>query len=226
MAHVYDTGLSVPQRTAIRDAVIAALAPLAKAATPPRYLRAIVTIARPYRGEGDEAGKDLIVAELLGCAPALAIAIGRGTYDDAGVGATELSGELELAVFAISQHERSVTEGRLYGDAIASGDATADPGIWTMLEHARERVAGADLQIAGVAAPRLFEEDEVLTAANATVWQQRYRIAISADVNPARDTTQQLLDLEGHHVIEAADPAGPPTLNPLVTVTELQPEEP
>lgn len=223
MAHVYDTDLTKPQRTAIRDALVAKLAPLKKTSVPALYLQAIVTIARPYRGAGDETGLTLLANALLGRAPAIAIALGRTTFESSGSLPSENRGELELALYCCSEHARDVEEGRLYGDAIAAGSNTADPGIWTMLEHARELVAGAQLGIASVGEPRLVEEDEVLTAAEATVWEQRYRVPLTAELDPARSVTQLLLSIEGRHTVEGANPGGPPTLNPLKTLADIPP---
>ncbi|HWU91603.1 MAG TPA: hypothetical protein VN253_30255 [Kofleriaceae bacterium] len=222
MAHVYDTGLSTAQRTAIRDALITRLSPLLRTSTPALYLRAIKTLARPVRGHDDaEAIQALIPHALLGQAPAIGIALGRATFDGAGSLPTENRGELDLALYVISQHHRDVTEGRLYGDPIAAGDVTADPGIWTMLEHARELVAGQDMGVDGVAEPRLVSEDEIITAADATVWEQRYTVGLTTVLNPSRGVTQLLLEIEGQHQVEGSD-GGPPTLDPLVTLATLE----
>jgi hypothetical protein len=221
MAHVFDTGLAKPMRTLIRDALVAQLAPLLKSATPAKYLRAITTIARPYRGQGDEEGLGMIANALLGRAPAVAIALGRLPTERAGSLPTEMKGDLDVVLYVVSEHGRDLEEGRLYGDAIATGDDTADPGIWTMLEHVRERVAGQSLGIAGVDEPIHDLEDEALTAANATVWEQRYTIGVSIVLNPARDNDQMLLEIEGHHQVEGSED-GPPDLDPLITLAELE----
>lgn len=229
MAHAYDTGLSIPQRTAIRNALIARLSPLLKRQTPPapaKYLRAITTVARPLRGRGDDTGLQLIANALLGQAPAIAIALGKLPAEQAGTAPTEYLGELEVALYVVSEHNRDTEEGRLYGDAIAAADDTADPGIWTMLEHARERVAGAHLGIPSVEEPLFLDEDEVLTAANASVWEQRYSLRLTIAIDPARDVTELVTSIESRTTPDGVNPDGPPSLDPLVAVTPLDPEDP
>lgn len=229
MAHAYDTGLAVPMRTAIRNAITAKLAPLLKRQTPPapaKYLQAIKTVARPMRGQGDEEGKDLVANALLGQAPAIAIALGKLPAEQADTTRTIYQGELEVALYMISEHARGVEEGRLYGDAISAADDTADPGIWTVLEHARERIAGAHLGIAGVEEPLFVDEDEVVTAADATIWEQRYSISLTIVINHARETTDIATSIESRTTPDGVNPDGPEDLDPLVAVTPLDPEDP
>ncbi|MDQ3295076.1 MAG: hypothetical protein M3619_00640 [Myxococcota bacterium] len=225
MPHVYDTGLAIPQRTAIRDAILAKLAPLKKTAVPAAYVAAngIKTLPRPLRGAGDDDGMTMLANAMQGQAPAIAVALGRLTYEGGGTSSTEVGAELEVVLYVASAHQRSPDAGRLFGDVLASASNSNDPGIFTMLEHVRERVLGQSLGVAGVGVLVPAEEDEVYTGDDATIWEQRYTLSLDVPINPFRAVTQLLTSIQGEHELDEI--ADGHALDPLVTTIATIPPE-
>lgn len=224
MGHAFDTGLDAPQRTKIRLAIAARLADLRKSANPPRYLAAIKSIPRPYKGEGDEKGEFFLGRAFAGQAPAVAIALGRTAYDPQGAEPGELVGELDVVVYVASSHARDLVDGRLAPDVTAANDLTRDPGVEVMLEHVRERLAGQSLGVEGVNELRLVEDDEAATFEDLTVFEQRYRVRVETRINPLRAETRVITSIETKTELDTI-PDDEPGLDPLVdTITNLPPE--
>lgn len=194
--HVFDTGLQQPQRTLIRAAIAAQLADLLKSADVPRYLHAIVQLPKPVRGAGDEDGKAMLNHYLQGAAPAVAIALGRKSFDRLGPNALEVLGELEIVLYVASRHERGLVDGRLSQDVTARIAQNVDPGIDTMLEHIEERLLGQELGIETVSALSGGVEDEVMTFDDVTVWSQTYSVVVDRTVNPARGSKITVTSVE------------------------------
>jgi hypothetical protein len=229
-AHVFDTGLAYAQRSLIRDAIVTRLSALLTTAAPSRYLHAVKPIARPYRGEGDEDGAAILVSALLGQAPAIAVALGRKTYEATDAEPYTSRGTIDVAIYVLSKHPRGLVDGRLKTDVAGNAAITADPGIEAMLEHVEELLLGQSLGIAGVSELRPVDEDEVATADDGTIWEQTYTIGVERQINPSRLMTTVIDSIEGRHTphdIEDDDEESDEDLHPLVTtVAELdEPEE-
>lgn len=224
-AHTYDTGLALAQRTLIRNAVIAKLAPLLRANG--RYVLAIKPIPRRYRGEGDIEGRQQLVNALLGQTPAIGVALGRKTYEATDGDAFISLGELELSIVVISQHGRdpALVEGRLATDPVGDAAITADPGIEAMLEHVEELLLGQSIGVAGTSELRPVDEEEVETAENGSIWQQTYSIRVERQINPSRGNTL-ITSIEAKTTPEGiadSDPNSAADLNPLIdTITTLE----
>ena len=219
MAHVFDTGLDKPQRTKIRDALIARLASLKISAG--LYLQNVVTIPRPIRGDGDDLGLGALEVAAQAQAPTVAIALGGAKVKEGSEEAIIGQAEIEFALYVISKHGRAMDAGRLYGDAIAAASNTADPGVFVMLEHIRERVHGQDLGVSGVDVPRWKLEDELITEENITIWEQRYSVLVSVEINPDRAETEVMTSIEAEH---EGDGITGVEDNPIVTtITPLDP---
>lgn len=213
MPHVYDTGLALPQRTAIRNAVIARLGLLKR---PTYYLQAVA----PLPGEitADEEGFKAIEQAVHGRAPALLVALGRGESASAGMPASTARKEIEIVVYVLSKHARGTVEGRLAGD-VASLDVTKDPGIETMLEHIEELLLGWDLGIAGVSEIRPVSEAEIESNEAQTLWEMTFAVRVMRDVNHYRLLTTLLNEIDAQHLVDGADPGNP------VSVTRTTVEE-
>lgn len=227
MAHRFDTGAALPQRTLIRAAVMARLAPLRILASPPRYIASIVNMPRPFYGEGDDDALTWLYENLKGQSPSLAVAIGRKTYSASGTSATEMEAELEVAIYVASTHARGMVEGRLAADNVALADDRRDPGIETALEHIEELLIGRELGVPGVREMRPVEEGPVMTFDNISVWEQRYSLHVEREINPARDAPL-ITSIQGNHQeddIPAGFPADELDVDPLVTITNLLPPE-
>lgn len=224
MPHKFDTGLAKPQRTLIREAIIAKLAPLLTTANPARYVAAIKPLPRALRGEGDGDGFAMLKYEVAGKAPCILVAVGRKRYDSS-VNPLEARGELEVAIYLVSSHARGIVSGRLAIDAVATADLTKDPGIEVMLEHVEELLLGQPLGIAGVDMLRPTDEDEVVTFEDFTAWELRFVVAVERVINPNRDETELVTSIEGKHE-ESGTAAvdGDIDIAPLVTLSNLDPE--
>jgi hypothetical protein len=218
--HVFDTGLHRAQRTTVRQAIADRLAPLLKKNG--GYLRSIKMLPRPIRSEGDDDGLGFLGAALQGQAPSIAIALGRKTYEQTDAGEANLaSGVIDFAIYVIGGHSRGHVEGRLEADVTAAADRTADPGIDVILEHVEEYLLGQELGIKGTLEMRAVEEDEVLSADDYTVWEQRYTVKVERKINPRRASTQIATSLEGRHRL-----AEIPLVHPMSpTVTTVEPLE-
>lgn len=224
MPHTFDTGLDKPQRTKIRDAIIARLAPLKRAANPALYIPAngIKTVSRPFRGAGDVEMRGELAKTFQGLSPAIAIGIGRAAFGARGVSAIEAEATIEIGIYVASSHSRDIVEGRLYGDATAAAANTNDPGLFVLLEHVRQLLLGQELDIEGVGPLRPVEEDEVATFDDLTIWEQRYEVAVDVEINPFRAITQTVTEIEGRHSL--SDIPDGHALDPLVTtLADLEP---
>lgn len=221
----FDTGLAKPQRTLIRDSIVSRLGALLKTANPAGYIPAfgIRALPRSLRGPGDEEGFGALATELQQTAPCIALVLGRLDYEAVSIDATENSGKLEVIVYIVSRNARGVVEGRLFGDAVAGMSSTAEPGIFTMLEHVRELLIGQKLGVTGVGIMRPTFEDELATFADVTIWEQRYELEVDVDINPQRGITKKLLEIETRNKLDGI-PDGHAHDPLITTVTTLDPE--
>lgn len=213
MPHAFDTGLAAPQRTLIRDAVVALLAGLDVANG--GYLRRIVPWGGVVRGYTDEAGIGELWNALSGASPAIAVAVGDRVSNPAGAGAFNFKGDLELVIYHYNTNARSLTLGRTKADARGAAavpnlaGALPDPGLEVAMEHAEELVLG---QLVGAAEVvnvvgertrrtpsigriRPTREEELVTMAEGTLWAQRYAVEVQRTINPKRGVTQMLEEL-------------------------------
>lgn len=216
MPHMFDTGATKAQRTLVREAVVARLAGLRKSAVPARYLTAIAELPRRFRGEGDAEGLDMLMKAFNGACPAVAVALGRMPLEGAGLEPNELRGELDVSVYAASQHSRDLVAGRLAADVIATASLTADPGVETILEHVAERLLGQGLGVDGVSEPRGTEEDIVATFGDITVGELTFTVKVERKINPSRATVQLVTSIENQLDADAI-PDGTVGYDPFVT---------
>lgn len=219
MAHAFDTGLLVPQRQAIRDAVLARLDVLVKKpAGTGLYVRALKTVPGRLSGGSDESLAEL-VHHTQGELPAVLIAMGRKVPTRVSEDGLELEVAHTLHVYVASSHQKDDVVGRLYSDAIAAGDLRADPGLFTMLEHIEELLVGQELGVPGVGALVQTEDDELATFADLAVWQQTYEVPATKTINPSRGITQLLLSIQAAHNLDLPTEAVEPIVT---TITELE----
>ncbi len=206
----YDSGLHRAQRSEIRQILVDRLGALLFSNG--RYLRSIRQLPRPLKGDSPEE-IDLIVNELQGQSPAVLVAIGRKTYQAAGmeIPAVSYRGELELAVYVVCTNARARQDGRLSTDIAGQSDPLADPGIETVLEHIEELLLGQELNIKSVSELRPVSEDELATFGDLSIWEQRYTLAVERVMNPERDNGEALTAIEGKNNFTAdeGDDANP-----------------
>lgn len=231
MPHAFDTGLLGAQRTLVRNAIVARLAPLLKANG--GYLHAIKKMACRYRG--DEQTAELIERTFQGREPAIGVALGKMTFESADLDARTQLGELEVViyVFGANQRDPAHVEGRLAIDVAGNASNLADPGIEIVLEHVQQLLLGQELGVDGVQELRPVDEDEVATAEPGSVWEQKYTVKLERAIKPWRNNTL-ITSLEARHqldgipegTVDNIGPGTPKTLDPLVTnIEELDPPE-
>lgn len=208
-ANVYDTGLPTSQRSAIRTAVMAKLAPLLKSSNPSLYLRAIVPLAMPISAGHDEQALALMNVALAGQAPAVCVALGKKTFEAAGSLEVDGRGILEVHVYVVSSNPRNTVDGRLANDVVAATDNTADPGIETMLEHVGQLLDGQDLGIDTVYEMIAESEDIVWTADDYTIFEQLYRVKVDLAINVDRNITQLVTSIAAQTSIDTAQSGVP-----------------
>lgn len=190
MPRTYDSGLTAPIRTMVRNAVVTMLAPL-KIGQTGGFLEAVIPIGFSV-DRADDHSIDLLWQELRGRSPAIAVATVEMRFEPGGA-PDRSRGRLSVDLYALSSHRRSVTEGRTDSDAAAIADLTADPGIDVTLELAWQLLFNADLQIGSRANPMtLLRETEIICDDEKTIWQQQWECIVTRDVNKNRDITQLL----------------------------------
>lgn len=201
MPHVYDTGQAQPQRTQIRNAVIARLQLLSR---PTLYARSIAPLS--VRMAGEEIREDLVTA-LQGSHPAILVGLGRGDASPAG-GANRSRLEIEVAVYVVTGHGRDMVLGRLAGD-VRSADVTQDPGVDTMIEHVEELLTGWDMGIPGVEELRLQSESELFSAVDLTIWEVLFSVRVDRTAGNHPRLSTLLASIAASHNVDGADEANP-----------------
>lgn len=220
----FDSCMYVPQRTAIRRALVDRLGstptgsgrPLLKSAG--GYIVKIGVLPRPLKGNSDEELGFLWIA-LQGAAPSLAVALG-GMSDFESIDGNETqTAKLEVAVYSISQNFRSFVDGPLAPDVVAAGDPTADPGVETMMEHVREILSKQDLGLLGAHELWQKSEDEVATGSDVAIWEQRFSVTVETSVNPQRADSDLVTSVEVQHDLDGLDDSQQPLID---FITDLE----
>jgi hypothetical protein len=130
---IYDSGLSSPMRTLIRNAVIAKLQPLTRAGG--GWLEAVIPIGFSIKGPHDELCIDLLWQELGGRTPAIAVATTSLKPDDGGAPDTS-RGHLTFELYLVSSHRCGLTDGRTAGDiAAATSNTPMSQGSCRLTRH-------------------------------------------------------------------------------------------
>lgn len=217
----FDSGLSRSTRELIVGAVASKLAELRR---PTKYLAAIVSLSRPAAGKSDEDFLIDLAKAANGRVPCVAIATGDCKSQSDGEDGYEMTDTIELGIYVVSGNQRGVVDGRLFVDITAAADDTKDPGVFAILQHVTERIQGAMFGLEGIHEPRKFEEGEVWSGDDVTVWGQTYNVDVSSSINPDRDATTLMTSIEALHRGDGIPDAS--SLDPLIdTVTPLDPDE-
>ena len=190
----FDTKLGKPLRGIIQDGVVQLLSPLDGANG--GYLAALEPTAQVLRGHQDDENFARLADLLGGRTPA--ILVGSGDTDYAPAGETsEWRGTVTVPVYFVV-NAMAGRELRQAGTAQSYATRTADPGVFVMLEHARQLLAG---QIPGnvgysIARMRPTAERQLWDGDDVEIWEQLYTVAISYSLNAKRDITLELTQIE------------------------------
>jgi hypothetical protein len=199
VAHTFDTGLSVPQRRLLRDAIVTALAPMLRASG--RYCDAVVAYDRPVKtGAEQEIGE--LIDTLNGRDPAIAVALGRQIFTPDGVRGDRgtHAGTITAFVYYLSRNLRSHMA-RVAGDVRSGQVDTADPGIEVMLEHGLEILTGAKVTDDSGTVHRLIpkDEDELETGADYSLWCQTFEVRVQRDRKLKKGVSQRVTTIVTTH---------------------------
>jgi hypothetical protein len=192
-AWAFDSGLSGPMRTVVRNAFIARLAPMTVAGG--GWLSRIVPIGYTIKDRNDDLGIDNLYATLNGQTPAIAVATAKLVDDPAGA-ADRDRGRLTVDLYFMSQHRRDLTEGRTSPDAASTASRAADPGLDAALELAWMYLLGGDLGVGPqIGLPRFLEEDEIIADNDKTIWYQTWQVIVTRDANQLRNAVTKLTQM-------------------------------
>lgn len=193
MSWVYDSGLSAPVRTLIRNAVVTKLAPLTRAGG--GWLETVIPIGYTVKGPSDEAGIDQLYSDLNGRTTAIAVSTAKSVHDLNGT-PDRAKARLQIDLYLLSSHRRGLTEGRTAPDVASAGSNARDPGLDAALELAWMFLQDVDLglgpQVRGL---RMLEEEELAFDNEKTIWQQSWQVWVERDVNKLRASVQKLVQL-------------------------------
>lgn len=195
MAHTFDTGLSAPTRTLVRNAIVDALAPLLT--TSGLYLRSIKPFAGTIGGAGDDEGIDRAYEVIGTQAPAILVSAGDVTYARTGNTGHQWQGELTVQVIALTNNARSL-DARLAADVVAGASNTADPGLDVILEHAAQLLTGSNLGLGPkvkVLEPVSDQHLAFSTDRNLALGALTFRLSVSRDVLQYRTALAALAEL-------------------------------
>jgi hypothetical protein len=221
-SQAFDTGRTLPQRTELRNALVAKLSPLLLANG--LYLLAVGKLAKAWTGEHDEQGLVLINQALQGRYPSMLVALGDASFKPVSIDGLIYRGEVSVHVYVASANPRGYDDGRLSPDVTSNADVHADPGIDAMLEHARQLLVGQDLGVNSAEEPRLHGEQHVFTGEVFSCWEETFLVKLEVVINPDRSIVELVSSIDTK-TLTPTDVANP-QVTIVETVTELDPEEP
>lgn len=195
MAHQFDTGMTLPQRTVLRRGVVALLAPLAR---PAGYLQALIGWGRAIDGETDHVGLDELYRALNGRSPAVVVALADRQPTDRAIGGFASKSMIELRVYFFSNHERDLLRGRLEIDAAGLASDVANPGLDVAMEHVEELLVGQRPgAVPSIKQLKFMSEEPIAAIPEATIWLQRYAVQVDRVINPNRGVTEMVKEFYG-----------------------------
>ncbi len=194
MAETFDTHLDEPQRTLVQDGLVDALGALLTSADPPGFLRAVIPY--PTVVQGSEREIALLLEELRGRDPAMAVVIGKGKYD--ALSSTSRRDQYmkrtAVHVYYLTRNLKGMLA-RTRGDARSLANPTKDPGLNRMMELGEQILIGWKANDTGrgtIYQLEPDEEDEVETDLDYSLWRQLFYIRLDRRIDRRRDITQAL----------------------------------
>lgn len=226
MTHEFDTGLTLPQRTIVRNAAVTILSPLKRVNG--GYLHDVKGfggVVRSYTNDPDIEH----LQKVLGPTPAIGVALAARKFQNAAIhtGRTinepraktqpQALSELLLQLYFANQHGRDSLTGRHEMDSVSLVDDLADPGLDVMMEHALELMHGTypTATVGTVKQLMIDTEEELATLPHITIWVQTYRLSLhsytgSREYRTADQLKDQLRARITNDITEANRPL-PPT---------------
>lgn len=194
--HIFDGGLVVPQRTIIEQGIAELLAPMTRARG--GYLLDVFTIGCVVRSYTDERGIAQLAAEINGRTPTIAVATADRSFENTGIGGQDTMSTIDILLYFCSQHSRGLHMGRLEQDSLAQRQRQADPGLYTMMQHAASLLLGRytsseALKRAKTRQLRPQREEELATADDMTIWMQTWTVQAYLHANDTEWAVQPKL---------------------------------
>jgi hypothetical protein len=203
MAQDFNTGLSLAQRTLLRNAVVGQLAPLL------RSNGGFLASVKPVTVISDTRLRDLdpeAVAEfkliLDGGGPAIAVGLGRGIGEKIGQAGPHVAKTIDVHIYALSNNARGAL-GRMVQDAASLASNVVDPGVEAALELAEDLLQGYQVGDAGggtIHGLDWVEEDELLTLQDLTIWRAKYEVKAERMKRRGKGITQAIVDLRARQI--------------------------
>lgn len=196
--YLFDTGLGKPQRLIVLDAVVELLSRLHRLNG--GYLEAIETSSSLVDERRDDNDMIDILDQLGGRVPGVLVSCGDREFDPAGA-TSQWQGPVEVHVYFMTNSMRDRMT-RVGGDVEALATPTADPGVFVMMEHALQLLAGQ--KPGGNAAQSIKElrptrEHRVGTDGDHELWRQVYSVQLVNSVNHKRDIDLDLKLIAAYH---------------------------
>lgn len=190
----FDTKLGKPLRGIIQDGVVQLLSPLDGANG--GYLAALEPTSQVLRGHQDDESFARLADQLGGRTPAILVGSGDTDYLPAGE-ISEWKGTATVPVYFVV-NAMAGRELRQTGTAESYATPKADPGVYVMLEHARQLIAGQIPGNCGFSLGRMRPtvERQLWDGDDVEIWEQLYTVAISYSLNVKRDITLELTQIE------------------------------
>lgn len=207
LVRLFDHGLGQPQRSIVQFGVVAMLQRLL--IQNGGYLAAVIPTSTVIRGGGDDEGIGLVMDQLQGRAPAIAVATGVAEYKTGGdIDRWQKHVTVHLYVFTNNVRDRM---SRVAGDVVAAANAAADPGAYVILEHCEQLLIGQGGDGTGsIADMRPHSETQLGGANTVELWEQVYGVWVSRAVNANRDLSLELAAINTYSRLAtqaATDPA-------------------
>lgn len=205
----FDHGLGKPLRAIVQDGCLDLLMRLHRYSG--GYINEIVPFPTTIAGRHDDQGIAL-VHDLTLAAPAILIAVGDRPFQPAGADPFSWSSDLSVHVYFYVNSIRSRIE-RQRGDVVSAADATADPGVYVMMEHAMQLLCG---KVPGGTKSMIKElrptnERQLFSDGGVDVWEQAFTVRLSGTINGKRDIDQELIQIETYHrLADSQQPDDPP----------------
>lgn len=191
---VFDTGLGKSHRAVIQDAMMQLLARLHRENG--GYLKAIEPCTAVIRGSEDDQSIGLVMDQLKGRAPAIVVATGDKEYKPAG-DVDRWESTITCHVYVLVNSMRSQAA-RQAGDVVSAADPTADPGVYAILEHCEQLLAGCNPGgTKGVIKQlRPVSEHRVDGDPAFELWEQRYIVWVGRVIDSKRDIDLEIKSFE------------------------------
>lgn len=223
MAHAFDTGQLLPQRTRIRRGVVRLLSGLTRANG--GYLMSVIPWGGIVRVYTDVDGISTLV-NAIGKAPAIAVSVGDRQGDPNTIGGFTSEDDLDVCVYMATDNLRNQLVWRQETDVAGLSNDQADPGLDVIMDHVKELLMGQRVDTGkDIKQLRCHREYELATTDTVSIWVQEYKIRAMVQISEARTVTQLLTSIGFRGATNPAEvhlpapPIDPGTVDGIVTLT-------